>query len=67
VGVERKFSFSFKVHFVARIPPLGLATYTIEESSSASSLSSVFLYHFVGDVSVEYVIFFLITLWAMSL
>jgi hypothetical protein len=42
---------------MARIPPLGLATYTIEETSSASSLSTVSLYHFVGDVTVEYVVF----------
>jgi hypothetical protein len=47
---------SFKVHFVAHVPPLGLATYTVEETSSANSLSSVSLYNFVGDVSVEYVL-----------
>ena len=42
---------------MARIPPLGLATYTIEESSTANSLSSVDLYQFVGDVAIEYVLF----------
>ncbi|XP_028402374.1 alpha-mannosidase 2-like [Dendronephthya gigantea] len=44
---------SYRVHFVANIPPLGLATYTIEETSSVNSLSSVYLYHHVGDVNLD--------------
>lgn len=53
VAMCNKSCMFLKVHFVSSIPPLGLATYTIEEQSSAESHSSVSLYHFVGDVMME--------------